>query len=270
MLILSSPPSVNKQSPSPFRYPGGKSWLLPLLNQWYSYYNCKCSGSVIVEPFCGGAAVSLFSILNNWVSKAIMVEVDPDVSAVWKTILGANGDWLTERISQFDLSPENVNTLLQDHLLSSEQHIAFKTILKNRVSRGGVIAPGSGRLNKGEKNKGISSRWYPQTLIDRIEKIQERKNDITFYEDDGITFLKKYVENQKDSFFFIDPPYYEIGRRLYKHHEIDHEILFHLVSQLVQPYIVTYNDHPYVRNLIRLHRLTFIEVGMRNSHNSNK
>lgn len=41
---------------------------------------------------------------------------------------------------------------------------AFQTILRNRINRGGILAPGAGRIKNGESGKGKKSRWYPDTL----------------------------------------------------------------------------------------------------------
>jgi len=40
--------------------------------------------------------------------------------------------------------------------------------VKNRVNRGGILAPGAGMIKQGEKGKGLKSRWYPETLKRRI------------------------------------------------------------------------------------------------------
>jgi len=42
--------------------------------------------------------------------------------------------------------------------------LAFQTILRNRVNRGGILVDGAGRVKHGENGKGLTSRWYPETL----------------------------------------------------------------------------------------------------------
>ena len=37
---------------SPFRYPGGKTWLIPRIRQWL---RCRpCTPALLIEPFAGG------------------------------------------------------------------------------------------------------------------------------------------------------------------------------------------------------------------------
>ena len=38
---------------SPFRYPGGKTWLVPLVRQWLR--SLPRRPALLVEPFAGGA-----------------------------------------------------------------------------------------------------------------------------------------------------------------------------------------------------------------------
>ena len=42
---------------SPFRYPGGKTWLVPTIRKWLKSLSLK--PSLFVEPFVGGGIVSL-------------------------------------------------------------------------------------------------------------------------------------------------------------------------------------------------------------------
>ncbi len=42
---------------SPFRYPGGKTWLIPTVRQWLK--QDRKSVNLLIEPFAGGGIVSL-------------------------------------------------------------------------------------------------------------------------------------------------------------------------------------------------------------------
>jgi DNA adenine methylase len=42
---------------SPFRYPGGKTWLIPRIFQWLGFREKK--PTELIEPFAGGAIVGL-------------------------------------------------------------------------------------------------------------------------------------------------------------------------------------------------------------------
>lgn len=66
---------------SPFRYPGGKTWFVPTFRHWISTMRAK--PAIIVEPFAGGGIISLTALFENLVQKAVMVELDEEIAAVW-------------------------------------------------------------------------------------------------------------------------------------------------------------------------------------------
>ncbi|MES2766251.1 MAG: DNA adenine methylase [Bacteroidota bacterium] len=251
---------------SPFRYPGGKTWLIPTVRQWLRQSN-KTS-SFLIEPFAGGGIVSLTAAFENLVNHITMVEKDEEVAAVWEVILNGKNQWLADKIFTFDLTHENVqaefsnsNKLLQD--------IAFCTILKNRICHGGIIAKGSGILKNGENGKGIASRWYPKTLRDRIVAINSIKEKISFITGDAFKIIEENLNN-KEAYFFIDPPYTIAGKRLYTHFQIDHEKLFELSAKIQGKFMLTYDDTPEIRQLAEKNRLQFKTIPMKTTHHQQK
>src|ERR1700761_281061 len=90
---------------SPFRYPGGKTWLIPTIRQWLLQNN---SIPVLIEPFAGGGIVGLTAAFERYCKTVIMAELDPEVAAVWETIFGDQNSWLANRILNFDLTVDNI------------------------------------------------------------------------------------------------------------------------------------------------------------------
>jgi DNA adenine methylase len=195
---------------SPFRYPGGKTWIVPRLRRWLSPQIRQQFGLTpvrptrLIEPFAGGSIVSLTTAAEGLTEYVTMVEIDEDIAAVWKTILdGENWQWFAREIETFDLTHENVTAFFAKTNLTLREQ-AFRTILRNRVNRGGIMAPGAGLVNKGENGKGIRSRWYPATLKKRIQNIVKIRDYITFIHGDGMKILREHT-NRTDVVFFIDP-----------------------------------------------------------------
>ncbi len=87
---------------SPFRYPGGKTWLVPRLRQWLR--SLPQRPALFIEPFAGGGIVSLTVAAERLADHVIMVELDDQVAAVWQTILEGDGYWLADKIVMFDLT----------------------------------------------------------------------------------------------------------------------------------------------------------------------
>ncbi len=253
---------------SPFRYPGGKTWLVPRIRRWLASLPSK--PEEFIEPFTGGGIVGLTVAFENLADRVTLVELDHQIAAVWRTILHGDGEWLANRIVEFNFSPETVEAELARTDLSIEQQ-AFQTILKNRVNRGGILAPGAGKVRHGENGKGLASRWYPETLSNRIRKIIRLRNRFTFIEGDGIEVLKDSL-HRTDAVFFIDPPYTaggkSAGSRLYTHCELDHDQLFEISSRLAGDFLMTYSNDKDVKSLAQKYHLVMKEIAMKNTHHA--
>jgi len=210
---------------SPFRYPGGKTWFVPYLRDWLK--SKTTPPTRLIEPFAGGAIVSLTAAFERLAKHAVFAELDDAVAAVWRVVLNGQAEWLATRILNFDLSFENVRTVL-DQPTQGLRERAFQTILRNRVQRGGIMAPGAGLVKTGEKGRGLHSRWYPETLARRIREINQMKDRLTFVESDGFALIEEHKADP-DAVFYIDPPYTMAARRLYIRWQIDHSRLFALL-----------------------------------------
>jgi len=117
-------------------------------------------------------------------------------------------------------------------------------------------------IKNGENGKGLASRWYPKTLRDRILAINYIKDKIEFIAGDAFETLEKNLNN-RDAYFFIDPPYTVAGKRLYTHFDINHERLFELTAQLKGKFMLTYDDTPEIRQLAQKFGLTFKTIPMK-------
>jgi len=253
---------------SPFRYPGGKTWLVPRIRDWLS--SLPTRPAELIEPFAGGGVVSLTATAEKLADHATMVEIDEQIAAVWKTILGGDGEWLANVIATFDVTSESVKEMLSQSAGSTRER-AFQTILKNRTYHGGILAPGSAPVRHGENGKGIRSRWYPETLRKRISQIVALRDRITFIEGDGIEVVKQNTR-RTDVVFFVDPPYTAAGKkagsRLYTHFAVDHEKLFAAMSAVIGDFLMTYDDADGVRDLARKYGFDMELVAMKNTHHA--
>jgi DNA adenine methylase len=253
---------------SPFRYPGGKTWLVPTIRRWLRWKERK--PDIFIEPFAGGGIISLTVAFEKLAGQILMVELDDEISSVWEVILGGGGEWLANEIRNFDFNLQSVNEVLAGDNTSMESK-AFRTILKNRVYHGGIIAPGSGMIKNGENGKGLASRWYPNTLSKRILSIHHVRNQISFIQGDGLEIIKKYAEDSS-ACFFIDPPYTaskkRAGARLYKYFEVDHELLYSYSSRIKGDFLMTYDDAVEIENLAYQHDLLVRKIKMKNTHHA--
>lgn len=249
--------SVPKRSP--FRYAGGKTWLIPTIRKWLPV-NSQVN---LIEPFCGGGIVSLTAAAENRVKRVTMVEMDDDVAAAWKAIFYHN-EWLAKRILDFNLTKENVNEVVNSTPLSVEEH-GFQTIIRNRTNHGGILAKGAGSIKNGENGRGLSSRWYPTTLARRIRDISSYMNKIQFVHGDAFDYMTEEYSTP-DNYFFIDPPYTVAGKRLYSLCDVDHEEIFRRISCLQCHYLVTYDLNDYILSLVKKYNLKWRSIPMQTTH----
>jgi len=253
---------------SPFRYPGGKTWLVPQVRRWLN--SCNQKPTLLVEPFAGGGIIGLTAAFENLADRVLLVELDEFVASVWKVILEGEAEWLTNKLLDFDMSRENLEIELRRSPVSIKE-TAFQTLLRNRTNHGGIMAPGAGFIKYGENGKGVASRWYPETLARRIREIDRIRDRIRFEQNDAFIVLRE-LEKEKNTAFFIDPPYTahgkKAGKRLYRHNAIDHEKLFSLVESLDGPFLMTYDNAEGVREMASSHGFKVKTVTMSNTHHN--
>ncbi|HWZ44650.1 MAG TPA: DNA adenine methylase [Candidatus Saccharimonadales bacterium] len=253
---------------SPLRYPGGKTWLVPQLRAWL---RSLAKPDVFIEPFTGGGIVSLTVAFEDLANRVMMIELDRQVAALWKTILSPeNNPWLCQRVIEFDMTLDSLRAELA-HSPTTERDLAFHTLIRNRTNHGGILAPGSGVVKHGESGKGIRSRWYPNTLKKRMENIQLVREKITFAEGDGLETIRE-SRASKSTFFFIDPPYTAAGKkagsRLYAHNELDHEMLFKECEKIEGSFLMTYDNAPEIVEMAKQHGFKTRTISMKNTHHA--
>jgi DNA adenine methylase len=267
-LIKKKPVNVSKvRQLSPFRYPGGKTWLVPEVKKWINRLPQK--PTIFVEPFVGGGIISLTVAAEKLAEKIVMIELDHEVSSVWKTIL-EEPEYLCSKIESFRINRDNVEDVLNKEPENTYE-LGFKTIVKNRTHHGGKLAPGASLVKLGENGKGLKSRWYPKTLIKRIRAISLISDRIEFHEGDGFDFINDY-KSDKEVLFFADPPYTlggkKAGRRLYLHNEVNHIQLFEEMADIQGQFIMTYSDSKEAKKLARRFSFNITKIPMRNTHNN--
>lgn len=120
----------------------------------------KITPSVFVEPFAGGAMEGLSSAAEGLAEHVFLGELDDDVAAVWQTIFHgkpADVKWLCKQIIDFDVNLENVRAILDGNPKSIRDR-AFRTIVKNRMQRGGITPTAKSTM------KGCSRSW-PRCVV---------------------------------------------------------------------------------------------------------
>lgn len=252
---------------SPLRYPGGKARIAPILAQTIhlnSLTSCR-----YYEPFAGGAGAALCLLADRVVSELHLNDADPRIYAFWKTALD-EGERLQEAIQLANLSIAEwhiQHAICMNPRGHSRFSIGFATLYMNRCNRSGVIM-GAGPIG-GYDQKGtykLDARFYRETLVRRLKALETYRDAIHIYQLDARDFLKRNVPlgcNRATVFVYLDPPYYDNGKRLYLNYydACDHRDLSrYLLKQSKLIWLLSYDNLPAITHLYRRCRCSVTSV----------
>ena len=254
---------------SPLRYPGGKTWLIPHVRLWLKTIDPK--PDLLIEPFAGGATVSLTAVMEHFAHRSIMAELDNGVACFWKATL-CHTQELVANVKAFVPTRDAIERLER----WSPQTVVdrgFRTLVLNRTRRGGILAEGAALTRHGENGKGVASRWYPETIVKRLNAIARYRDSFVFREADGLTLLEEHLSlSGSRAVVFADPPYTvggkRAGTRLYKLNYVDHGRLFFLLANSGADFLMTYDKSPEILNLVETHGFSVAQVLMKNTHHA--
>lgn len=242
---------------SPFRYPGGKSRFAPKLGPWFASHRQR----VLLEPFAGGASVSLWALSKGWVDRAVLLEKDPAIASVWRCILDKEKRAELVRLIASVADPAGVGALPQPS--GDDLELAFWTLCRNRTSFGGVVtARGGACTERGQ----VLPRWNAATTIARIERIGGISSRISFFEWDGVSAIEGLGPGEAA---FVDPPYPGVGARLYGCCDVDHDRVLAAVADSAHA-LATYGEHPLIRSGIEALGLDCVSVEVNGNCRSSK
>ena len=252
---------------SPLRYPGGKTWLIPHIRAWLE----QADAEILIDPFAGGGIVPLTAIMEGFVKRAVMVEIDHDVAAFWHAAL-RDGRQMAESVKQCDPTREMLASWESSQPGCLHEH-GFRTLVLNRTRRAGILAEGASYMLNGENGKGLLSRWYPDTLAARLLGLADAAGRIAFCEGDGMRILPPLLHGWgRRAAVFLDPPYTaggkRAGTRLYTESELDHRGLFNLLADTTANFLMTYDAAPEIVKLVKRHRFHAVVVDVKNAHHN--
>lgn len=237
---------------TPLRYPGGKTQLLPLVIDILKK-NDLIYGEY-AEPFAGGSGIAISLLLNDYVSKIYLNDLDPSIYLFWHSVINQPKE-LCRLIEKTDVTIEEWHRqkkVLADPQKYSPLKIGFATLFLNRTNRSGIIKGGViGGLDQSGNYK-LDCRFNKSDLIRKISRIADHGNRIELSMLDAEIFIKKVIpKTAKNAFINIDPPYFCKGSGLYTnfYKPDDHASLASKVSKIKRKWMVTYDDVDEIRNL---------------------
>lgn len=246
--------STPNQIKSPLRYPGSKATFLNVVLKFIETH--KLYEKDIVEPYAGSGIVSLSLVSSGVIKRAILIERDPLIFAFWKAVF-EHTDTLIASIEKVNVNIDTwhqFRNYLKYDTPENQQipDLALVCLFLNRTNFSGILHSGPiGGQSQNSEYK-IDCRFNKKKIISRIEHISLLKNSVSVVFDDALQFL--HASNAKDSsnrFFYIDPPYFKQGRKLYRYNYkiIDHKRLSDILRNANFPWILSYDKHEFIELL---------------------
>lgn len=203
---------------SPLRYPGGKTQLADFVANLIEIN--EMTNITYIEPFAGGSGVSLQLLFDGIVDHIVINDYDKSIYSIWNAIIN-HTDRFIQLIRETPITidewhhQKNIYLANRTHMNSIEG--GFATFFLNRTNVSGII---SGGPIGGYKQKGkykIDCRFNKNSLIDKVQAIADRHNDITLYRKDAnkLVDIIQQEYNPDSTFIFFDPPYFTQGQNLY-------------------------------------------------------
>lgn len=248
---------------SPLRYPGGKGKLEPfmeLLIKQTGHF-----GGTYVEPFAGGAGIALELLEKEIVNEIVINDLDKGIYSFWRAILTETNRFIDD-IRNVELTVNEWNRQRQviDDCRRYSYELGFATFYMNRTNRSGII---KGGVIGGMEQAGIwkmNARFNREGLIERINKIAEKKRRIHLYNKDVSSFVLNYLPRyQQNAFVYFDPPYFEKGKQLYLNFFSynDHVRIERMINDHVNcDWVITYDDVQEIADIYQNHILRRIDL----------
>lgn len=189
-------------------------------------------------------------LLNKRVSKVVLNDCNPAVYSVWDAIVH-HPEKLCEFVATVPLTVtewKRQQTVYKTAKTPSLQ-LGCATFFLNRTCRSGILDGGvMGGLEQLGKYK-INDRFNRINLIKKIQAIAQQADRIELYNLDVFEFFKQLHE--PSSLLFLDPPYCEKGPILYSRNFCakQHQRLASYLIQNTGNWLLTYDDHPMIRQL---------------------
>lgn len=241
---------------SPLRYPGAKRQLIPFFVDLLAAQPARVK--TFIEPFAGGASVSLHLAARGLVDKVVLGEKDELLHAFWWTA-AYDGQWLRDATADIDVSLTQWDAYRRSPG-SSRRDWALAALFLNRTSFSGIMHPRSGpiggRAQTSENT--IDVRFPKDRLIRRLLAVEELAQSGQL----AAIYHGTYAQTtawacrrfgKAGTLLYMDPPFYAKAAQLYRRSFVmsDHQALADYLASTPLPWVLSYDHHDAVVDLYR-------------------
>ncbi|MDR0588037.1 MAG: DNA adenine methylase [Burkholderiales bacterium] len=244
---------------SPLRYPGGKSRAVALIEKLIPPFD------EFREPFLGGGSVFVYVKQRHPDKKYWVNDLYFDLYNFW-AMAEQDVHKLIEQIYAWRRAFPVGKALFQflnqniDAFNPLEKAAAF--FIFNRITFSGTT------LSGGYSEAAFKGR-FTESSITRLLQLSPLLKGSSITQEDYETLI---TTEGKNVFIFLDPPYYSAtksalyGKNGHLHKSFDHVRLAKTLKNCKHPWLMTYDDSPYIRELFSFAHVIpwHLTYGMRN------
>lgn len=244
---------------SPLRYPGGKRRLVPYVAAALAVNDLK--PGLLVEPYAGGASVSLELVHAGLVDRILLSDADPMLAAFWRTVFW-DTDWLCHQVEHVPLDLATWERFKRGRF-RSDRSLALACLYLNRTSYNGALHRRAGPIG-GKAQSGqylIGCRFPRETLVKRIRACASLAGKVVDVrcEDARWTIQDSRHRAHREGwsiFFYLDPPFWSKAEFLYRRafSEWDHDELAETLHFVTDPFLLSYDLAPEIAQRYNGHR----------------
>lgn len=248
---------------SPLRYPGGKRKLAPLVADLVVKSGLEVD--LFVEPFAGGAAVSISLLESGLVRNIALGDIDPLVASFWQVVFSDDAQDLVRMVGDVPVTLaewEKQKALTPGNRLEA----AFKCLFLNRTSFSGALMSDTGPIG-GRSQKSaykIDCRFNRERICARILELSELRRRVRFVRCASYREIAGQIrqmtlakEHPEAILWYLDPPFFAKADRLYRFsfRANQHDLLYRDIGKGHLPghWILSYDDHERARELYDSH-----------------
>lgn len=248
---------IKSSTRSILRYPGSKARLAKFIAHSILVNGLKLS--IFVEPFCGGASVSIALLESNIVNEVVINDIDPILASLWKCVFSKeDAKWLENAVMKVPLSL-NYWQYQKDLNPKNRRDAALKCLYLNRTSFSGILHPSAGPLGgRSQSRWTIGCRFNRKKLALRISELSHLSTRVIAVTNKPWVDVCETWRRKKGILFYLDPPFYHKAKRLYRFifDEADHLALSNYLITLENPWLLSYDNTDEINNLYDSTKLT--------------
>jgi DNA adenine methylase len=239
---------------NPLRYPGSKSRFYKQFRDFFCQLNL--SGRRIVEPYAGSASISLSLLADGLVTSAQLIERDPLIFSFWKSVF-LHTEELVDAIKEIPVNMESWADIRKNlHVTEPDEsrtvELGLAGLFLNRTNFSGVLHAGPIGGASQSSSYAVDCRFNKDEIISRIEIISKYREKVDVCFGDAVDFLKKNRDDpKKEAIYYIDPPYFKEGKKLYRHYydTAEHTALARTLAESHFDWILSYDAHHVIEHL---------------------